>query len=302
MKKSNSKILLLLVAFFISWAADAQELLCKVSVNSQQIESTERAIFDQMETEFANFMNDHKWSEDRFEPQEKIRCMIQITLESQPEIGVFTGAVQVISVRPIYGTNYETTIINFADRDFNFQYTQSQPLIFNEASFSSNITSILGFYANIILGYDFDTFENKGGDRYFTKAWQVVLNAQSSGYSGWDQFSSVRNRYWWAENSLDPIMIPFREAMYEYHLKGLDLMADQPDVARTNILEAIRKIYNVNRSKPRSIMVISFLDSKAAEIISIFSQGEMAVRRQVFDLLRQMDPSRSDEFKAIMTN
>jgi len=302
MKISRSKVLALVLLIDTCVHVKAQELVCRVSVNSQKIESTERGIFDQMEREFANFMNDRKWSEDRFEPEEKIRCMVQITLESQPEIGLFTGAVQVISVRPIYGTSYETTIINFADRDFNFEYTQSQPLNFNEASFSSNITSILGFYANIILAYDYDSFENMGGDRYFSKAWQAVLNAQSSGYAGWDQFNSVRNRYWWAENSLNPIMRPFREAMYEYHLKGLDLMTDQPDVARANILEAIRKIYNVNRSKPRSIMVISFLDSKAKEITSIFSQGDMGVRRQVYDLLRQIDPARAEEFRAIISN
>ncbi|MFY0625033.1 MAG: DUF4835 family protein [Reichenbachiella sp.] len=302
MKNTKCKILATFFLIIFSWSLSAQELNCRVSVNSQQIETTERGIFDQMESEFANFLNDQKWSEERFDGPEKIKCMVQITLESQPEIGFYNGAVQVISVRPIYNTNYETTIINFADRDFNFEYTEGQPLNFNEASYSSNITSILGFYANVVLAYDFDSFENLGGDRHFDKAWQTVLNAQSSNYGGWDQFNSIRNRYWWAENALDPIMRPFREAMYEYHIKGMDLMAENPDEARTNILEAIKKIYEVNRSKPRSIMVISFLDSKSDEIVSVFSQGDMAMRRQAYDLLRQMDPSKTEVFRTILTN
>lgn len=296
------RILFLLLLVGLIPSLNAQELNCRVSVNSQQIESTERGIFDQMEVEFGNFLNDQKWSDDRFESQEKIRCMVQITLESQPEIGRFTGAVQVISVRPIYGTNYETTVINFADRDFNFEYTESQPLIFNAASFSSNITSMLGYYANMILAYDYDTFENVGGEEYFNRSWQIVLNAQSAGYAGWDQFNSVRNRYWWTENALDPVTKPFREAMYEYHLRGMDLMAAQPEEGRANVLEALKKIYEVNKAKPRSILMISFLDSKAKELISIFSDGDMAIRRQAYDLLRQMDPARAEEFGAILSN
>ncbi|MEP2023918.1 MAG: DUF4835 family protein [Reichenbachiella sp.] len=302
MKKSSLSILFLLIFIASITGSYAQELNCQVNVEAIQIETTERRVFEEMEIEFAKFLNDRKWAEDRFENNERINCGINITLESQPSIGNYQATVQVVSARPVYNSSYEAVLINFADRDFNFEYTESQPLDFQPNTYLSNITSMLGFYAYMILANDFDSFENLGGQPYYEAAWQVVNNAQQSGIPGWDQFNSVRNRYWWAENSIDQVMEPMREVTYEYHLKGLDLMADDPETARTNILEALKKVQAVNRAKPRSILIISFLDAKMDEIVSIFSQGDLAQRREVYNILKALEPSKTEEFKKILEN
>lgn len=302
MKKSQFSLFLIILLSLVVRPLLAQELNCQVTVNAVQIETTERQVFQEMEIEFAKFLNDRKWADERFENQERINCGINITLESQPSLGNFQATVQVIAARPVFNSSYEAVLINFADRDFNFEYTESQPLDFQPTTFISNITSMLGFYAYMIIANDYDSFEQLGGQRYFEAAWQVVNNAQQSGYSGWDQFNSVRNRYWLAENSIDQVMEPMREVMYDYHLKGLDLMADDPETARTNIFEALKKVQEVNRSKPRSILIISFLDAKMDEIVSIFSDGDLGQRREVYNILKALEPSKTDQFGKILDN
>lgn len=302
MKKSILNLSLSFILISICTTTLAQELNCQVKVNSIQIETTERRVFQEMEVEFAKFLNDRKWADERFENNERITCGVNITLESQPSLGNFSATVQVIAARPVYNSSYEAVLINFADRDFNFEYTESQPLDFQPTTFISNITSMLGYYAYMMLGYDYDSFEKLAGQKYFEAAWATVNNAQQSGYSGWDQFNSIRNRYWLSENTIDQTMEPLREAMYEYHLNGLDLMTDQPDEARTNILEALKKVQTANRSKPRSIMVISFLDAKLDELVGVYSEGDLAQRREVYNILKSIDPARTEEFGKILEN
>ncbi|MEP3389364.1 MAG: DUF4835 family protein [Reichenbachiella sp.] len=302
MKKSPLNFFLLVFFVCAMRPLNAQELNCQVTVNAVQIETTERQVFQEMEIEFAKFLNDRKWADERFENNERINCGVNITLESQPSLGNFQATVQVIAARPVFNSSYEAVLINFADRDFNFEYTESQPLDFQPTTFMSNITSMLGFYAYMIIANDYDSFEKLGGQRYYEAAWQVVNNAQQSGYTGWDQFNSVRNRYWLAENSIDQVMEPMREVMYDYHLKGLDLMADDPETARTNIFESLKKVQEVNRSKPRSILIISFLDAKMDEIVSIFSDGDLSQRREVYNILKALEPSKTDQFGKILDN
>lgn len=286
----------------IAFHGYSQELNCRVVINDRQIQSTERAIFKEMETAFAQFMNDRKWTDDEFERDEKINCNLIITLESQPSIGFYTATVQVLSARPIYGASYETVLFNFADRDWSFEYNQSQPLDYNDNTLISNITSLLAYYAYMILGYDYDSFENLGGDQYFNLAQQVVNNAQQSGFAGWNQFNSVRNRYWLVENVLNPQMKPFRTGLYEYHRKGLDSFTDQPEESRKTIATVIKEIQNINKIKPRAIFTISFLDAKYNEIINIFSDGDLTTRRNVYNIMKEVDPSRGGEYDKIIGN
>ena len=192
--------------------------------------------------------------------------------------------------------------MNFADRDWQFEYTEAQPLNFNENTFNTNITSLLGYYAYVIIGFDYDSFEKLGGDPYFAKAWQIVNNAQQSGYPGWDQFNSIRNRYWLAENIINQQLRPVREAIYEYHRSGMDIFSEQPEQARKNILEAIKGVQRANSSRPRSILTISFLDAKADEIANVFSEGNIAVRREAFNILKRIDPSRGGAYDKILGN
>jgi len=280
----------------------AQELNCKVTINSQQIQTTERRVFSDMEQAFTQFLNGRKWTNDNFKPEERITSNIIINFEEMPSVGFFKASVQVLAARPVHNTGYESLIFNFADREWQFEYTESQPLQFNENAFTSNITSMLAYYAYIILGMDYDSYSNMGGTPYFELAWQVVNNAQQSGSVGWDQFGSNRNRYWLTENLLNAMMVPLRETYYEYHIKGMDIFQDKPDEARVAILETLKKLQQVKAVRPNSIYPISFMDAKLDELVNVYSRGDMTVRRQAYDLISKIDPGKSDRLQPIIQN
>ena len=284
----------------ISFSTQAQELNCRVIVNAQQIQTTERAIFTEMETEFAQFLNTTKWTDDDFREEEVINCNLVITMTEMPSMGVFRASVQVLSSRPVYGTSHETVVMNFADRDWDFEYVQSQPLQFNENTFLSNITSLLAYYAYMVIGFDYDTFSELGGNPHYEKAFQIVNNAQKTNFTGWQQFNSVRNRYWLIENIQNPQLEPIRKALYNYHIKGLDVMLEEREQAEKSILAALSDIQKANRARPRSILTISFMDAKSSELRQIFSESNLATRRQAYNLLSNIDPSRTDEYKALI--
>lgn len=294
---------LLIILIYFPGIIFAQELNCRVEINAERIQSTERSVFQDMEIAFAEFLNTTKWTDDDFTQDEKINCNLIITLlpeESDPSVGRFSASVQVLSSRPVYNTNYETVLFNFADRDWSFEYVAAQPLQFNENAFLSNITSLLAYYAYIILGFDYDSFSELGGDPYFQKAWQIVTNAQQSGYPGWEQFNSVRNRYWLAENLLNSQLEPVRKAYYDFHLKGLDIFYDQPEEARSNVLEGLKKVLNANQARPRSILTISFMDAKSNELNQIFSEGDLGVRRSAYNILINIDPTKREKFQSMI--
>lgn len=285
---------------FTCFLAESQELNCRVIVNDQQIQTTERAIFREMETDFAQFLNTTKWTDDEFQEEEVINCNLVITMSEMPSVGVFRATVQVLSSRPVYGTSYESVLLNFADRDFEFEYVQSQPLQFNVNAFTSNITSLLAYYAYMIIGYDYDTFSELGGTPHFQKAFQVVNNAQQSNYNGWQQFNSVRNRYWLIENIQNPQLEGIRKATYNYHRNGLDIMVEERAEAEKVILSALSDIQKANRARPRSILMISFMDAKSGELVQTFTESSLPTRRQAYNLLNNLDPSRTDEYKALV--
>ena len=295
--------LLVFILLIGALSTTAQELNCWVVVNAQQIQTTERNIFSDMETSFTQFLNNRKWTDDEFSSEERINCNIILTLdpnESTPSSGRWGASVQILSSRPVYNASYETVVFNFADRDWQFEYVQSQPLQFNENSFTSNITSLLAYYAYTIIGMDYDSFSELGGTRHFQIANQIVSNAQNSNYSGWSQFNSVRNRYWLSENLMGSNFEPLRKAVYEYHLKGLDVFMDDPEAARNSILNGLKLIQTANKSRPRSILTISFLDAKAEELSQIFKEGNPTQKRESYEILSKLDPSKSDTFKKII--
>ena len=272
----------LLVFICLAVGLKAQELNFTVNINADVVQTTERGIFKEMKFSFERFLNDTKWTDDRFKQEERIKCSLLLTIQDQPSIGRFTANAQIQVIRPVYGSTYETLLLNFADRDWDFQYTPSQPIIFNENNFTSNLSSLLAFYAYIALGMDYDSFSSLGGDKYYESAINIVNNAQNSGRTGWGQFQSRRNRYWLIENLIiNNQYQPVREAIYEYHRMGLDQFQEVPDESRKAFLEAIKNLQQVNRIIPNSILIIAFLDAKNDEITNIFSQGDMSVRREV---------------------
>lgn len=292
-------ILFLLLAI-CALPSQAQELNCRVVVNADQVQTTERSVFQEMEVAFTEFMNNQRWTEDQFEQEERINCNLILTISEMPGIGRFEASVQVLSSRPVFNTDYESVLLNFADRDWTFEYVTSQPLQFSENTFLNNITSLLAYYAYMIIGFDYDSFEELGGEDYFQKAWQVVINAQQSGYPGWEQFNSIRNRYWLGENLLSNQMEPIRRAYYQYHRTGMDILSEQPDDARKEILESLQQVQKANNARPRSILTISFLDAKADELAQIFSTGNPSERRTAYNILTNIDPTKSDIFEVMI--
>lgn len=294
---------LFLLLIFCLVRLQGQELNFTVSINADIVQTTERAIFDEMKTSFERFLNDSKWTNDQFRNNEKIKANLIITIQDQPSIGKFTANAQVQVVRPIYGSAYETLLLNFADRDWAFEFTQSQPLQFNENTFSNNITSLLAFYAYITLGLDYDSFSPLAGTPHYETALNIVNNAQNSGAVGWGQFQSRRNRYWLIENLLTNSQYePVRQALYVYHLNGLDIFQNEPEEARINILDALKNIQQVNSILPNAVLIISFMDAKNDELVNIFSQGPMPIRREVYNELLKLDPTRRSKYQKIVQN
>lgn len=286
----------------VSANAYCQELNCKVTVNADQIATSDRGIFKDMERAIAAFMNSRKWTNDSYKSHERINCGIFLNISRMPSIGAFSASAQITVARPVYNSNYETVLLNFADREWEFEYIESLPLEYNDNAYISNLTSMLAYYAYLIIGMDSDSFSEKGGDPYFQKALTVVNNAQSSNRPGWQSIGSNRNRYNLIENINNPQMVELRKNTYKYHRLGLDTFGKTPDESRQTILTVLKNVKNVWQIYPNSIFIITFFDSKANEIVNVFSDGNLGIRREAFDILTAVDAKRNTYQKIISTN
>jgi len=289
----NHMSLLIFGILLATFSAMGQELNCKVVINADQIQTTDRSVFKDMERSFANFLNTRRWTTDSYKSHERINCTLFLNISKMPSIGNFQASAQITSGRPVFNTNYESVLLNFADRDWEFDYIESQPLEYNDNSYLSNLTSMLAFYAYIILGFDYDSYSELGGTPHFQKALMVVNNAQTAGRGGWAALSSSRNRYSLIESINNPQLVELRKNTYRYHRLGLDVFDKKPEESRNVILgvvKEVRKAWNIN---PNSIFVITFFDSKAPELVNIFSGGSLGVKREAYDILTTIDSKRS---------
>jgi Domain of unknown function (DUF4835) len=293
---------ILIILLFISAAsASAQELLATVTINvGPKVQTTDRNVFRDMKTAFQQFLNGRKWTNDVYQQHEKINCSILININDMPSIGVFSASVQIQSARPIFNSNYTSLLLNFADRDWEFEYIESQPLDFNDNTFTNNLTSMLAFYAYLVLGMDYDSFSEMGGTPLFQRALMVVNNAQSSNRPGWQSLGSIRNRYWIIENLLNPQMADVRRALYAYHRLGLDTFEKTPDQSRQIILTGLKSIRKAKDVNPNAILIISFFDAKAKELANIFSDGQLPVRKEAYDVITSMDPTNQSTYTKIL--
>ncbi|MBX2962536.1 MAG: DUF4835 family protein [Cyclobacteriaceae bacterium] len=296
---------LLLFSFYViaSSAIHAQELNCIVNINvGPRVQTTDRAIFTDMKNAFQQFLNTRRWTNNNYLQHEKINCSILININDMPGIGVFSASVQIQAARPVYNSNYNSLIFNFADRDWDFQYLETIPLEFNDNMFTSNITSMLAYYAYTILGMDHDTFSELGGTPYFQRALQVINTAQQSNQTGWQTIGSIRNRYWLNENMINPQFVEVRKTAYTYHRLALDTFDKDPDNSRTIILKGLREIKKARDINPNAIIIITFFDAKGIELSNIFSEGELNVRKEAYDLMTTMDPTNRSLYDKILKN
>jgi hypothetical protein len=294
--------LLLIAACMLSFSGTAQELKCSVTINANQITTSDRGVFKDMENAIEQFMNGRKWTPDTYRSHEKISCNFLITITKMPAIGNFTASVQVQSARPVFNSNYQSLLFNFADRDWEFEYIESMPLEYNDNSFTTNLTSMLALYAYLVVGLDYDSFSELGGTTYFQRALNVVNNAQQSNRAGWQAIGSNRNRYWLVENLNNPQMTDLRKALYNYHRHGLDNFDQSPDQSRVTILKGLKDIKKIRDINPNAILVISFFDAKGKELANIFSKGDIQVRREAYDIITAIDPSNRSSYEKILQN
>lgn len=297
-----TKLRLLVLFLFFAQGAFAQELDFTVIINSDRSRIQNTDVFNQMKTSFEQFLNGRSWTTDEFRPEERIKGNLLITINEVPQIGVYSATVQVQVVRPVYGTNYESLILNFADRNWTFEYIESQPLEFNRFSFLNNISSLLAFYAHIALGIDYDTFESRGGNPFFEVANDIVNNAQQSGRAGWVQSQSDRRSRYWLINDIfvSPIYASIRDAYYLYHRQGMDLVLSDPETAYKNILEAIRLLAEANKLQPNGIFTISFMDAKSEEIAQILKEAPFEIRDEAVKLLLEVDPNNARKYNELL--
>lgn len=296
----RNKIFFLFLFFVVNIPLTAQELNCRVTINAERVQSSDRSVFTDMETSFTQFLNNQQWTSDVFESHEQINCNIIITLADPTSIGNFEADVQIQSARPAFDSNYESIMLNFADRDWQFEYVLSQPLQYNDNTFLSNLTSLLAYYAYIIVGIDYDSFSELGGTEYFQKALNIVNNAQQANRPGWDALGNTRNRYWLTENFTNQQMLDLRKGIYKYHRLALDTFGEDPDNSRKLILEVLRDWKKIRGIYPNSILIIALLDAKGDELINIFSEGSLQVRREAYDILSSIDPSKSSDYEKII--
>jgi len=280
-----------------SWA---QDLNCDVTVNADQIQTSDRRVFLDMETTIENFMNGRDWTPDEFSVEERIKCTLSITLVDMPSIGSFKATVQIRSSRPIFNTSYESILFNFADRDWAFTYVESMPLDFNQNSYTSNLTSMLAFYAYVVLGLDYDSYGELAGDQYYQIAQVIVNNAAQSNFPGWSALESTRSRFALIDDLTNPQMQVLRTGIYKYHRLGLDLYEENPEKTRANVLEVLESIREIKSRYPASIFVISFFDAKTDELVNIFDQASMQEKRKAYNLLVELNPNKTDVYSRII--
>jgi hypothetical protein len=278
-----------------------QELNCKVTINADQIQTSDRSVFKDMERAITNFLNTRKWTGDTYKINERINCGIFLNISKMPSIGVFSASAQITVARPVYNSNYETVLLNFADRDWEFEYIESQPMEYNDNTYINNLTSMLAFYAYVILAMDYDSFGELGGNPYVQKGLIVVNNAQSSNRPGWAALGSSRSRYSLLADLNNPQMQDLRKNTYSYHRLALDTFDKDPDQSRNKILDVLKNVKKVWTIYPSSILVISFFDTKSTELAKVFSEGSLNVRREAYDILTALDPKRN-VYQSIISN
>ncbi|MCO6500291.1 MAG: DUF4835 family protein, partial [Vicingus serpentipes] len=289
--KKNASILILILSVFFTFSVKAQELNCSVTVNSTQIIGSDKSIFDVLEKAVFEFVNNRKWTANVYDPDERIEASILINITEQIATGNFKATIQVQSRRPVYGTSYNSTLLNLLDKEFDFQFNEFDPLTYSETSFINNLTSVISYYVYIILAFDYDSFSLGGGTPYLDKALTIVNNSQSASEPGWKAFEGDKNRYWLVQDLLRDNYAPYREALYKYHRLGFDVMTQDTPKGRAEVLNSLKLLENIYTLKPGAFILQIFFNAKINEIISLFKEATTQEKAEVITLINKIDPA-----------
>jgi hypothetical protein len=295
------KLLCLLSCIFLCGVVRAQELKCQVTINSSQIQgTTNKQIFDQLQTAIFEFMNQTRWTSEIYTPQEKIECSVLITIDKSLGGDEYSGSIQVSSLRPVYKSSFQTPVVDIKDEQFQFKFQQFSQLEFNISTFQNNLTSVLAYYAYVMIASDYDTFAPFGGTAYWQKAQQIANNAQNAREPGWSNSTSDnKNRFWLVENTLQPLFNGIRECMYEYSRNGLDIMHSNADEGRANILKSLALLEKVAKVRPASYNMQLFFNAKRDELVNIFKDAPPEEKTKALESLAIVDPAGTTKYSKI---
>lgn len=292
------KTLLSIFLLFISLSISAQELNCVVTVNSDQVGQTNQQIFRTLERSLNDFVNKSKWTNRTYRENERVNARMFITV-TQYESDRFEANIQIQSSRPVFNTSYESPVFNYKDDAFNFQYQEFQPLVYNPNSFDSNLVAVMSYYVYMVLGLDADTFSLEGGNDFYRRAQNIVTQAQSSNYSGWSQETGQRTRFELVDNLLSNSFREYRIAMYNYHRKGLDILADNNSTGKQIVAGSLRLFETLVQRRPNAFLIQTFFDAKSEEIQNIFSDGPTVDVVKLKETLNKVAPFYSNTWNEI---
>lgn len=299
MNKRKKWLVCLLATMALSAWSQVSELNAKLSINSSKIQGTNKEVFNTLQRALNEFINNKKWTNAKFSPNERIDCaftMIVNTLEDNR----FSCELQVQARRPVYNSSYTTTIFNFRDTQLDFQYTEMEPLEYSETTLQSNLTATIVFYIYVILGIDFDGFSPKGGSVFFQQAQQILTLAQSEpSWNGWKAFENDRNRHALITALTENQSEGYRQFWYDYHRKGLDEMAANADRGRTNILEALPALTALKSARPNSILLQVFSDTKLDELVAIYSKATTQEKQTGYKTLSNLYPGQTNRLESL---
>lgn len=280
----------------------AQELNVKININSQQVEGTDKSVFQSLQENLEQWMNDRQWTELQFQKNERINCTFNITISKYNKADNFFECSALIQAnRPVYNSAYTSTLYNNKDPDFNFNYQQFEQLNFVEENIDNQLTAMMAFYAYLIIGLDLDSFSPLGGTEVLQRCMNLVNNCQSLDYVGWKPFEkNTRNRYTLINDYLDEAMKPFRQLQYDYYRKGLDEMSNNAERGRTNISDALQLLKQAHEEKPLSLLPQIWTDYKRDELANIYKgKGTQKEKEAIYDLLFNINASQSEAWEKI---
>lgn len=281
----------------------AQELNCTVTVNSDQIQGTNKEMFNTLKQSIEEFVNTLRWTNMTFQDKERIECSMLLVVKSIQD-GIFNCEFTCQSRRPVYGTSYSTPTLNFKDNNFVFTYQEYDRLDYQQSTFTTNLTALLAYYCYLIIGYDMDSFSKLGGTPCFQACEQIVTAAQSASLdnsesAGWKAFESNRNRYALINNLMDEAFKKYRTFYYDYHRHGLDEMVNNVANGRARIAKDINVLKEAYNARPATYVINAFLDAKAEELVNLFKQGTSEEKKMVYELLMDIDPTRQSTYDEI---
>lgn len=295
-----------IVLLFVCSCLSAQELNCSVTINSDQIEGSNKQVYSTLETSIEEYMNQNRWTNMTFAEQEKIECSMMIIVKSVTD-NLYTCEMTLQSKRPVYGTTYTTPLLNLNDASFNFTYQEFDRIEYQQNQFTTNLTAMLAYYCYLIIGHDMDSYQRLGGTPYFQACEEICNACQSASMDnieqkGWLAFDSNRNRYALINNLLDEAFSKYRNYYYDYHRLGLDEMSANVTNGRARIAEGIPVLKEAYRARPATYVINTFLDAKAEELVDIFRKGTDKEKTDVYNLLMDIDPTRQNTYDKINQN